>query len=103
MAFLNLYNWMAVYVYHLVHYMFVAACRFDNVDHFISFIGIVAYIDPSATPTLDADVVATSLDVATLFTSILSSLTTGRIVARTEARMCDVHSWRYGRQISLKL
>jgi hypothetical protein len=54
---------MAHYVYHLVHYMFVAGCRFENVDHFINFIDIQANIDPSATPRLDADDVATSLDV----------------------------------------
>jgi len=79
--FLILYSWMADYVFHLAHYMFVAGCRFDNVDHFINFIGVEASVDPSATPPLDIGDVVTSHDVVPLFTSILSSLTTGRIVA----------------------
>ena len=63
---------MADYVCHLVHYMFVALCRFDNIDHFINCIGVEANIEPSATPPLDTNDVATSLDVAPLFTSIFS-------------------------------
>jgi len=38
--------------------MFMVGCRFDNVDHFIDFIGIEANFDPSTTPSLDADDVA---------------------------------------------
>jgi hypothetical protein len=77
---------MADYLYHLVHYMFVAACRFDNVDHFINFIGIEASTDPSATPTLDA--VAKSIDVAPLFTS---NCHRSQLVGLWRAK-CDV--WR---------
>jgi hypothetical protein len=53
---------MADYVYRLVHYIFVSGCRFDNLDHFINFMSIEASINPSVTPTLDADGVAKSLD-----------------------------------------
>jgi hypothetical protein len=42
MAFLNAYNRMGDYIYHLARYMFAAGCRSDNVDHFTKFIGIVA-------------------------------------------------------------
>jgi hypothetical protein len=44
-AFLNPYNRMGDYVYHLVHYMFAEGCRTDNVDHFTTFIAIVASMD----------------------------------------------------------
>jgi len=39
-------------IYHLAHYMFAAGCRSQNADHFTKFIGIVASMDWSATPTL---------------------------------------------------
>jgi hypothetical protein len=95
---------MADYVYHLVYYMFVAGCRFDNFDHFINFIGIEARVDPSATTPLNVGDVATSHDVAPLFTSVLSSLRAERIVAPAVPRMmCSVHSLCYGRQVPLQL
>jgi len=51
-AFLNPYNLMGHNIYHLAHYMFAAGCRSQNADHFTKFIGIVASMDWSATPTL---------------------------------------------------
>ena len=44
-AFLNPYNRVGDYVYHLAHYMLVAGFRSDNVDQFFKFIGIVATMD----------------------------------------------------------
>ena len=49
-AFLNPYNRMGDYIYHLAHYMLAAECRSNNVDQFTKFIGIVASIDCSASP-----------------------------------------------------
>jgi hypothetical protein len=43
--FLNPYNRMGDYNYHLAHYMFAAGCRSDNMDHFTNLIGFVATID----------------------------------------------------------
>jgi len=57
-AFLNPYNRMEDYIYHLAHYMFAAGCRSENVDQFTKFIDIVASMDWSATPTLDTGNVA---------------------------------------------
>jgi hypothetical protein len=51
-AFLNPYSRMGDCIYHLSQYVFVAGFRFDNVDHFIKFIGIVANMDWIATPPL---------------------------------------------------
>jgi hypothetical protein len=58
MAFLNPYNRVEDYIYHLAHYMFAAGCRSQNVDQFTKFIGIVASMDWSATPTVDPGNVA---------------------------------------------
>jgi hypothetical protein len=40
-AFLNRYNRMGDYFYHLAHYMFAAKCRSEDVDQFAMFIGTV--------------------------------------------------------------
>jgi hypothetical protein len=44
-AFLNPYNRMGDYIYHLAHYMLVAQFRSDNVDQFLKSNGIVATVD----------------------------------------------------------
>ena len=49
-AFLNRYNEMRDYIYHLAHFMFAAVCRSDNVDQFTKSIGIVASIDHMLQP-----------------------------------------------------
>jgi hypothetical protein len=54
--FLNPYNRMGDYISHLAHYMFAAGCRSDNAD---KFIGIVASMDCSTTPTRHHCYVAT--------------------------------------------
>jgi hypothetical protein len=55
---------MEDYMSYLGHYMFAAGCRSENLDQFIKFIGIVASMDWSATPTLDPRNYAKWLTVA---------------------------------------
>ena len=50
---------MGHYVYHLSHYMLAAGFRYDNVDQFTKFIGIVANMDWIATPPLNRGSVLT--------------------------------------------
>jgi hypothetical protein len=52
-AFLNPYNRVDDYIYHLAHYMFAAECRSENVNHFTNFILIVASMDWSASISPD--------------------------------------------------
>jgi hypothetical protein len=52
-AFLNPYKRMEDYIYHLAHYVLAAGYGSQNVDQFTKFIGIVASMSWSATPTLD--------------------------------------------------
>jgi hypothetical protein len=51
-AFLNPYTRMGDCIYHLSQYVLAAGFRFDNVDQFMKFIGIVANMDWIATPPL---------------------------------------------------
>jgi len=44
-AFLNPYNRVDDYIYHVAHYMFVAGCRSENVDRFTKVIDIIAIMD----------------------------------------------------------
>ena len=43
--FLNPYNRMWEYMYHLAHYMFAARCRSENMNHFTKFLDIVVTVD----------------------------------------------------------
>ena len=47
------------YMYHLAQYMYPAGCRFDSVDQFTKFIGIVATMDWRAIHPHNRDHVAT--------------------------------------------
>ena len=49
-AFLNPYNRVGDYVYHLAQYMFMVRCKAENVDEFTKFIQIIANIDWNQTP-----------------------------------------------------
>jgi hypothetical protein len=49
-AFLNPYNRVGDYIYHLAHYMLAARCRHENEDDFTKFIDLVASTDWSASP-----------------------------------------------------
>jgi transposase-like protein len=51
-AFVNPYNRVGDYIYHLAHYVFAALCRHENVDDFTKFIALVANTDWSASPPL---------------------------------------------------
>jgi hypothetical protein len=44
-AFLNPYNRMGEYMYHVAHHMFSVRCRYENMDQFTKFLGIVATMD----------------------------------------------------------
>ena len=58
------------YIYYLVHYMFAAGGRSENVDQFTKFIGIVARMNWSATPTLQRGHVAKGLTDSALHVNI---------------------------------
>jgi len=68
-AFLNPYNRIRGYIYHLAC-MFAAVCRSDNVDQFTKFIGIVATTDYLLRPWTGAPLLPTiavvSLDISPL-------------------------------------
>ena len=63
-AFLNPYNRVDDYIYHLVHYMFAAECRSENEDQFAKFIGIVASMDWRVSISPDTGTVVNWLTVA---------------------------------------
>jgi hypothetical protein len=57
-AFLNPYNRMGDYIYHLARYVFAARYQSDKVNHFTKFIGINPTMEWSATPPLHRGLVA---------------------------------------------
>jgi hypothetical protein len=63
-AFLNPYNRVGDYIYHLAHYMFAARCRHENEDDFTKFIDLVANTDWSASPPLPMAATAQPLTTA---------------------------------------
>jgi hypothetical protein len=63
-AFLNTYNRIGDYIYHLAHYMFAERCRCEYMDQFTKFIDLVAKTDSSISPPFHPDPTSTPLSTA---------------------------------------